>query len=121
MSHLQRLLSLLVFINYNERSLIKNTTLNVLVMFFFFLIGFFAQITLLYWKRLFKFSITFRELFFFNSILPLCVQYLFYFNIFFDFFWFCYLYFTVSALIFFSFPYFLYCWFQNGFNIECKS
>ena len=120
MNLLQRLLSLLIFINYNERNLIKNTTFNVFVTFFFFLIGFFAQITLFYWNRLFKFSKTFKELIFFNSFFPFFFQYIFYFNIFFDLFWFCYLYFTVTALIFFSFPYFLYSLFQNRFNIECS-
>ncbi len=107
MSLLEKLISFIILINYNEKMLMQNRNFLYLINFLSFSVLLFFQIT--FEKIVFKISNLLNEYFFFNGIfLPRLFQYLMFLYFMFDLMWYWSLYFWITTILFFSFPVFLY-------------
>jgi hypothetical protein len=116
---LEKLLSFLILINYNEKMLMQNRNFLYLINFLSFSVLLFFEITSFYWKIVFKISNLLNEYFYLNSIfLPhlfKCGMLLFFM---FDLMWYWYLYCLITTILFFSFPVFLYQIIKNRIKLE---
>jgi hypothetical protein len=118
MELLEKFYSFFLIINYNEQALIEKRNFIFFADFLFFSVFFFLQLTLFYWKIVIKIANLSREIFFFKGFIPLFFLYFLFFNLIFDLVWYCYLFFTITALVFFSFPYFVYNYIKKKPKLE---